>query len=135
MKNSIKTIAAIIVIIASLSSSFAKSNQMTSNQFKLKYNQVDSSLIGTWEKNKTTNTKAVNTFCQFNANGTYITFEENKGKYTVTGKGKWIVKNEKIIIVAGNEVSSTTAYISTDNYLQFNNEVAYSKPSLTYVSK
>ena len=54
MKNSIKTIAAIIVIIASLSSSFAKSNQMTSNQFKLKYNQVDSSLIGTWEKNKTT---------------------------------------------------------------------------------
>jgi hypothetical protein len=135
MKNSIKTITAIIVIIASLSSSFAKSNQMTSNQFKLKYNQVDSSLIGTWEKNKTTNTKAVNTFCQFNANGTYITFEENKGKYTVTGKGKWIVKNEKIIIVAGNEVSSTTAYISTDNYLQFNNEVAYSKPSLTYVSK
>ena len=108
---------------------------MTSNQFKLKYNQVDSSLIGTWEKNKTTNTKAVNTFCQFKANGTYITFEENKGKYTVTGKGKWIVKNEKIIIVAGNEVSSTTAYISTDNYLQFNNEVAYSKPSLTYVSK
>ncbi len=135
MKNSIKVIATIIVIIASVSTTLAKTNKMTTNQYKLQYQKVDSSLIGTWEKNKTANSKMANTFCQFNANGTYITFEECKGKYIVTGKGKWIVKNEQIIIVAGNEVSSTTAYISTDNYLQFNNDVAYSKPSLTYVSK
>lgn len=135
MKNSIKTIAAIIVVIVSMNSSFGKTKKMTVNQFQLKYNQVDSSLIGTWEKNKTANSKTTDTYCQFNQNGTYITFEKEKENYTITGKGKWIIENEKITIVAGNEVSSKTAFISSDNYLQFGNNVTYTKPSALYVTK
>ena len=134
MKNTIKTIAAIIVVILTINTSFAKTKTMTANQVQLKYNQVDSSLIGTWEKNKTNNTKTC-VYCQFNQNGTYITFEEKAGKYSVTGKGKWMVKDQKITIVSGNEVSSKTAYISTENNLVFSNEVAYSKPSALYANK
>ena len=135
MKNSIKTIAAIIVVILMVNTSFAKTKKMTANQFQLQYNQVDSSLIGTWEKNKTADSKAIETFCQFNQNGTYITFENEKGKYTITGKGKWIIENEKIKIVAGNEVSSISAFISNENYLQFGNNITYTKPAAMYANK
>ena len=135
MKNSIKIIAAIIVLILMVNTSSGKTKQMTTNQFKLRYHQVDSSLIGTWEKNKTAKSKAINVYCQFNTNGTFIAFEEMKGKYIITGKGNWIVKNNQISIITGNEISSVTAFISTDKNLQFSDEVVYSKPSLSFVSK
>ncbi len=134
-KNSIKTFVAIIVVILTINTSFAKTKKMTTNQFQLEYNQLDSSLVGTWEKNKTADSKLTEIYCNFNKDGSYITFENEKGKYTITGKGKWIIENEKIIIVAGNEVSSKTAFISDENYLQFGNNVTYTKPATLYVNK
>lgn len=128
-KNSIKTIAAIIVILVSVNTTFGKTKKMTTNQFELKYNHVDSSLIGTWERNVTMKSKATTMYCQFNQNGTYIAFEAKNGKYTITGKGNWLVKDQEIIIIAGNEVSSVTAFITTDNQLHFSSDVAYTKPT------
>lgn len=134
-KNSIKTIAAIIVILVSVNTAFGKTKNMTTNQFELKYNNVDSCLIGTWERNITIQSKGATMFCQFNQNGTYIAFETKNGKYTIKGKGNWIVKNQEIVIIAGNEVSSITAFITTDNQLQFNNEVAYTKPASLFANR
>lgn len=136
MKSTIKTIAAIIVLTITVTTSFAKTKKMSYNEFQLKYNKIDSSVIGTWEKSWNSLADNNNTFCQFNANGTFLTFEKTANHIKITGKGNWKVENSIITILYANEVSSTVSYQATDNSISFGNTITYAKPtSVSYVSR
>ena len=89
MKNSIKTIAAIIIVLmTAFSTTFAKTKKMSAAQFDLVYKHTDKKLVGTWEKASINYQSKKVEYCQFNANGTYISFEKKDAKISVTGKGK-----------------------------------------------
>lgn len=129
------TIAAIIITVMTFSTVSAKTKTMTKDQFDLVIKGIDNNLVGTWEKDKNATSGSAAEYCQFNANGTYIAFKESNGKYTVTGRGNWTVKNNQITIISGNEVSSKSAYVTAENQLSFEGDVSYSKPSATYANK
>jgi hypothetical protein len=135
MKTTINTIAALLIVAVTFSAAFGKTRNMTSNQYKLAVSKVDSSVVGTWEKSWNMEQKSKDEFCQFNANGTFISFKKVNGKYIITGRGKWMAENGVISIVHGNEKSSAVKYESNGNQLVFANSVSYTKPSLTYVNK
>ena len=135
MKNVTTTIAAILFAVMTITTASAKTTTMTQDQFDLVFKGIDNHIVGTWEKNKNAATGTASEFCQFNANGTYISFTQATGKITVTGRGNWMVKNGQITIVNGGEVSSIATYSASDNQLVFGEQVGYSKPSSAYASK
>lgn len=135
MKTTINTIAAILIVAVTFSAAFGKTRNMTSNQYKLAISKVDSSVVGTWEKNWNMEQKSKDEFCQFNANGTFLSFKKVNAKYIITGRGKWMAENGVISIVHGNEKSSAVKYESTGNRLVFGDNVSYTKPTLMYVNK
>ena len=96
MKTIIITIAAVIALTTT---TFGKTRNMTINQYNLQINKIDSSVVGTWEKSWNMDQKAKNEFCQFNANGTFISFKKESGKYIVTGRGNWMVEKDIISMV------------------------------------
>lgn len=126
------TIAAILTISASV---FGKTRNMTANQYELVVNKIDSSIVGTWEKSWNLEQKSKEEFCQFNANGTFISFKKTADKYVVTGRGNWSVEKGIMTIFHGNEKASTVKYESTGNYLSFESNVSYAKPAQMYVNK
>lgn len=132
MKTFIITIAAILAVTTSL---FGKTKNMTINQYNLQINKIDSSVVGTWEKNWNMDQKSKDEFCQFNANGTFITFKKAAAKYIVTGRGKWMIENGAISIMHGTEKSTAVKYESTGNQLVFGGHVSYTKPAAAYASK
>lgn len=135
MKTTTNIIVFIFIMTISMGASFAKKRTMTMNQFQLKINKVDSSLVGTWEKSfNTVSEKAIH-FCQFNANGTFITFKKNNGTTTITGRGNWKVENNSITIIHGNEITNKATYQTNENTLVFSNAVSYSKSEILYVNK
>ena len=135
MTSIIRTTAAIIVMAMTFTTSFGKTHTMTTNQYNQTVNKVDSSIIGTWERNPGIKHTMATTFCQFNANGTYISFESKQGKYTVTGRGKWMIENETIYIIHGTEKSVPVIYEAEESRLVFGDNVFYTKPSAVYASK
>lgn len=135
MKNSIKTIAAIIVVIFSMNPTFGKTKKMSATQFDLVYKNMDNHLVGTWEKASMNYSSKKTEYCQFNANGTYISFEKNDGKYSVTGKGKWMVKAQAIYIMHGDEQDAPVKYTVEKNQLVFEDAAQYTKPAAAYASK
>ena len=135
MKNLTTTIAAFIIAVMTFSSASAKTTTMTKDQFDMVFKGIDNHIIGTWEKNKNAASGIASEFCQFNANGTYVSFTQTNGKISVTGRGSWMVKNGQITIMNGGEVSSVAAYSATDNQLVFGEETGYSKPAAAYASK
>jgi len=132
MKTIIITIAAIIALSTS---TFGKTRNMTVNQYNLHINKIDSSLVGTWEKSWNLEQAAKDEFCQFNANGTFISFKKVDAKYVVTGRGNWLAENGVINILHGNEKSTAVKYESTDNQLVFGDHVSYTKPTPAYANK
>ena len=130
-----KTLIIIAAIIALTNSAFGKTRTMTANQYNLYINKIDSSVVGTWEKSWNMEQKSKNEFCQFNANGTFISFKKESGKYTVTGRGKWLVENGVISILYGDEKSTAVKYESTGNQLVFGSTISYTKPSAMYANK
>ncbi|MFN8261535.1 MAG: hypothetical protein U0X41_11425 [Chitinophagales bacterium] len=132
MKSIIITILSIIAVSTSM---FGKTRNMTSNQYNLAHNKVDSSLVGTWEKSWNLEQKAKDEFCQFNANGTFLSYKKENGKYIITGRGKWMVEKGVICITHGNEKNVAVKYESTGSRLTFGEGVSYSKPSAAYANK
>ncbi len=132
MKTIIITIAAIIAVSTS---TFGKTRNMTTNQYKLAVNKIDSSVVGTWEKSWNLTQKSKEEFCQFNANGTFISFKKVNGKYMVTGRGNWRAEKGSISIFHGNERTSVVKYESTGSSLVFGEGVSYTKPAAAYASK
>ncbi|MBK9330778.1 MAG: hypothetical protein IPM95_16090 [Sphingobacteriales bacterium] len=135
MKTVTTTIAAILFAVMSITSASAKTTTMTKDRFDLVFKGIDNSIVGTWEKNKDAASGTASEFCQFNANGTYVSFTQANGKIMVTGRGSWMVKNGQITIVNGGEVSSVAAYSATDNQLVFGEETGYSKPTAAFASR
>ena len=135
MKTLINTIAAILLVAITFSASFGKTRNMTTNQYNLLINKMDSSIVGTWEKSWNMEQKSKNEFCQFNANGTFISFKKVNDKYVVTGRGKWMVENGVISILHGNEKSTAVKYETSGNQLVFGNNVSYTKPASMYANK
>lgn len=135
MKTLTNTIAAIIVVAMTLTTSFGKTRNMTTNQYNLLVNKMDSSVVGTWEKSWNMDQKSKDEFCQFNTNGTFISFKKADGKYIVTGRGKWLVENGVISILHGNEKSTAVKYESTGNQLVFGDNISYTKPAAAYANK
>ena len=132
MKTIIITIAAVIALTTT---TFGKTRNMTINQYNLQINKIDSSVVGTWEKSWNMDQKAKNEFCQFNANGTFISFKKESGKYIVTGRGNWMVEKDIISIFHGNEKSTAVKYESTGNQLVFGDNISYTKPAAAYANK
>lgn len=132
MKTIIITIAAILAVSFS---TFGKTRNMTANQYKLAVNKIDSSVVGTWEKSWNLTQQSKEEYCQFNANGTFISFKKADGKYVVTGRGNWMAENGFISIVHGNEKTAAVKYESTGSRLVFGKGVSYSKPAAAYASK
>lgn len=135
MKTLTNTIVTILIVAMTLSTTFGKTRNMTSNQYNLAINKIDSSLVGTWEKSLNMNQKSKDVFCQFNSNGTFISFKKAGDKYAVTGRGKWQSENGTIIILHGNEKSTAVKYESSGNQLVFGGNVYYTKPSPAYATK
>jgi flagellin-like protein len=135
MKTLSNTIAAIIVVAMTFTLSSGKTRNMTANQYNLHIHKVDSSIVGTWEKSWNMQQKSKDEFCQFNANGTFISFKKENGKYAVTGRGKWMAENGTISILHGNEKSTAVKYESAGNQLVFGDNVSYTKPSPAYANK
>ncbi len=134
MKSSIKTIAAIIVVAMTFTA-FGKTKNMTTSQYNLQLNKIDSSVVGTWEKNWNMAQKSKLEYCQFNANGTFISFKSENSKYVVTGRGKWMTEKGSISILHGDEKSTAVKYESTETQLVFGDNVMYTKPAAAYASK
>ena len=136
MKTTIKTIAAIIAIIFSMNATFGKTKKMSAAQFDLIYKKTDKSLVGTWEKTSMNYQSKKVEYCQFNANGTYISFEKKDAKICITGKGKWMVKAQAIYIMHGDEKATTPVkYSVQNNQLVFEDAAQYTKPAIAYASK
>ncbi|MCB0506989.1 MAG: hypothetical protein KDD21_01690 [Bacteroidetes bacterium] len=135
MKTLIKTAAVISFIAFTSTSIFGKTRTMTINQFQLYINKIDSSVVGTWEKNWNINQQSKIEFCQFNPNGTYIAFQKRNNKYVVTGRGNWNTEKGTLTIMQGNEISSASKYTSDGNYLMFENNISYSKPAAAIANK
>ena len=129
------TIAAFLFAVMTITSASAKTTTMTKDRFDLVFKGIDNNIVGTWEKTKNAASGTASEFCQFNANGTYVSFTQVSGKITVTGRGNWMVKNNQITIMNGGEVSSIAAYSATDNQLVFGKETGYSKPAAALASK
>lgn len=130
-----KIIILLVSILSVSATSFAKSKNLTVNQYNLFFSKIDSSVVGTWEKDWNLKQKSNYEFCQFNANGTFISFKKINNKYVVTGRGKWIAENEEMVIIHGEEKSVSVKYSVQENQLIFNGQVSYSKPALTYANK
>ena len=136
MKNSIKTIAAIIIVLmTAFSTTFAKTKKMSAAQFDLIYKHTDKKLVGTWEKASANYSSKQTEYCQFNANGTYISFVKKDAKYVITGKGNWMVKADAIYIMHGNEKTAPVKYSVENNQLVFEDAAQYTKPAQAYASK
>ena len=136
MKNSIKTIAAIIIVLmTAFSTTFAKTKKMSAAQFDLVYKNTDKKLVGTWEKASINYQSKKVEYCQFNANGTYISFEKKDAKISVTGKGNWLVKADGIYIIHGNEKQAPVKYTVENNQLVFEDAAQYTKPAIAYANK
>jgi hypothetical protein len=135
MKNTIRLAAVIIALTITFTSSPAKTSNMTKTNYDLMVNKIDNNIIGTWEKNPGMQKMATTFYCQFNANGTFISFERTQNKYTVTGRGKWMIHNGTIYIIHGAEKSVPVVYEAQENRLVFSSTIFYTKPSATYASK
>ena len=96
MKSTFRLAAVITALTMTFSSSQAKTRNMTICHYNLMVHEIDSSIIGTWERYPGTQELRTIVNCQFNANGTFISFEYNQDKYTVTGRGKGMIKNGSI---------------------------------------
>src|SRR3954469_16071131 len=98
MKNLSTNIAmAILALSMSVQTMSGKSGTMTSREFNLRFQKIDTKLLGTWEKNEYKN-RAIVKYCQFNANGTFISFERKNSTCVITGKGNWKVQRDLIYI-------------------------------------
>jgi hypothetical protein len=136
MKNSIKTIATtIIVLMTAFSTTYGKTKKMSAAQFDLVYKHTDKKLVGTWEKASINFQSKKTEYCQFNANGTYISFEKKDAKISITGKGSWLVKADEIYIIHGNEKTAPVKYTVENNQLVFEDAAQYTKPAVSYASK
>ena len=135
MKSTIRLAAVIIALTTTFTSSLAKTHNMTTNHYNLMVNKIDSCITGTWERSPGTQKNEATAYCQFNANGTFISFEHKQNKYTVTGKGKWMINNGTIYIIHGAEKSVPVLYQAAENRLVFGTNVFYTKPSAVYASK
>ncbi|MFN8282763.1 MAG: hypothetical protein U0U67_06080 [Chitinophagales bacterium] len=133
MKTITNITAIIIVFMTTFSTSYAKIRKMSAEQFDRIYKHTDKDVVGTWEK-VTDYTSKKEEYTQFNANGTYISFEKKDGKYTVTGRGKWMVEGQAIYIMHGSEKEAAVAYSVQNNQLIFD-AAQYTKPASTFASK
>ena len=129
MKTIIITIAAIIALSTT---AFGKTRYMTKNQYNLHINKIDSSVVGTWEKNRNSEQRAKDEFCQFNTNGTFITYKKESGKYKITGRGNWMAEKGIISIFHGKEKTISITYKSNGSQLVFGDNILYTKPAGVY---
>ena len=135
MKNLIKNITlAILVTSIAVSATYGKTKSMTSNEFSIRFQKMDTKLLGTWEKNEYQDRTKMK-YCQFNANGTFIAFERDNGTYRITGKGSWKVEGASIFIYHGAEKSTPVKYEQQNNMLIFGDNITYIKPSVLYANK
>lgn len=135
MKSTIRTMTAIILTTMTFGTSFSKTSKLTKDQYTLLINKTDVNIIGTWEKFNGTEKKGNKTYCQFNSNGTYVSYESRQGGYFVTGRGKWTIEDGVIYILHGAERSAPVKYEATANRLMFGADVFYIKQMMAYVSK
>ncbi|HPA36525.1 MAG TPA: hypothetical protein PLA16_09165 [Chitinophagales bacterium] len=136
MKTISTILAFFIAIVLSANVAFGQTKTMTENQFQLHVQKIDSSLVGTWEKMWTPQQAAEMQFCQFNEDGTYISFKrEDADNYVVTGKGKWETENGTINIIHGAEKGPGVSYESNGSMLIFGQGISYAKSALMYVEK
>lgn len=135
MKSTFRFAAVIIVLTTTFSSSRAKTRNMTTKHYNLLVNKIDNSITGTWERISYTQKTATTVYCQFNANGTFISFEYRQNKYIVTGRGKWMINNSTIYIIHGAEKPVPVIYEAQENRLVFGSTIFYTKSSATYASK
>lgn len=103
MKSIIRTTTAIILTAMTCTSSFGKTTAMTTDRYHLLFNKIDNSIIGTWEMNVGHSKDQPPIFCQFNTNGTFISFSYIQGVYNIIGRGKWQAKDRIIYIIHGEK--------------------------------
>lgn len=135
MKSTIRTMTAIILATMTFSISFSKTSNLTKAQYTRLINKTDASIIGTWERFNGAEKPANKTYCQFNSNGTYLSYESREGGYFVTGRGKWTIENGVIYILHGAERSAPVKYEAAENRLMFGEDVFYIKQMMAYASK
>jgi len=135
MKSTIRTTAAIILTTMTFSISFSKTSKLTKDQYTLLINKTDANIIGTWERLNGAEKLANKTYCQFNSNGTYVSYESRQGGYFVTGRGKWTIEDGVIYILHGEERSAPVKYEAAENRLIFGEDVFYIKQMMSYASK
>ncbi len=135
MKSTIRLMAVIIALTTTFTISLAKTRNMTTNYYNLMINKIDSRITGTWEMNPGIKKMKTTVYCQFNANGTFISFESNQNKYRVTGRGKWMIQDGSIYIIHGTEKSVPVTYEADENRLVFGLDVFYTKQTMSYASK
>jgi hypothetical protein len=97
--------------------------------------KIDNNIVGTWEKSTTNRLAGHLVYCQFNANGTFVSFEKVQSVCRITGKGRWYIENGAIFIVHGAEKSVPVMYEAAGNQLTFGDQVIYTKSSLTFACK
>ncbi len=135
MKSTFRFAAVIIVLTTTFSSSWAKTRNMTTKHYNLLVNKIDNNITGTWERISDTQKTATTVYCQFNDNGTFISFEYRQNKYIVTGRGKWMINNSTIYITHGTEKSVPVIYEAQETRLVFGSTIFYTKSSAAYASK
>ncbi|MFN8236644.1 MAG: hypothetical protein U0T77_00615 [Chitinophagales bacterium] len=135
MKSIIRTMTAIILTTLTCTASYGKTTAMTTDRYHLLFNKIDYSIVGTWEMNGVNQPGQQPVFCQFNANGTFISFTCTQGVYHITGRGKWQTKDRVIYIIHGEEKSVPILYEAEENRLVFGNQVTYTKHNPVYASR
>ena len=135
MKSTIRIMTAIILSAIPFYTSLAKTQTMTTDRYNLLFHKVDKSIVGTWEMNVGNQPDKQPVFCQFNANGTFISFNYTEGFYHVIGKGRWLIEDNVIYILHGEEKSVPITYEASDNRLVFGEQVSYTKRNPTYASR
>lgn len=134
MKHITKITMVILALSMPVNKLSGKSGTMTSREFNLRFQKIDNKLLGTWEKIEYKNRTVVK-YCQFNANGTFISFERNNNAYVITGKGNWKVEHNLIYIYHGEERSAPVKYEQENNTLIFADNIIYSKETSLLVVK
>lgn len=135
MKSTIRIMTAIILSAITCCASFAKTQTMTTDRYNLLFHKVDKRIVGTWEMNVGNQSEKQPVFCQFNANGTFISYNYRDGFYQVIGKGRWLIEDNVIYILHGEEMSAPIIYEAADNRLVFGKRVSYTKLNPAYASR
>ncbi len=135
MKSIIRTMTAIILTTLTCTASYGKTTAMTTDRYHLLFNKIDYSIVGTWEMNVGHSKDQPSIFCQFNTNGTFISFSYIQGVYNIIGRGKWLTEDRVIYIIHGEEKSVPILYEAEENRLVFGNQVTYVKQGPAYASR